>query len=79
MLEFVLCIQDASLDMIEKSMLEFGEALEITECPESGAITKGRNFRIRINTYDPTLIFDTCAQFGRIRSVKVNEEKLPSP
>lgn len=72
LLEFVLYIQDASLEMIKKSISELGEDIEVIECQED--LAKGKNFRIRINTDDPTLIFDTCAQFGRIKSVKVNEE-----
>lgn len=73
LLEFVLYIQDATIDLIKDSISEFGEDLEVMECPDG--IAKGKNFRIRIATQDPTLVFDTCAQFGRIKSVKVNEEK----
>lgn len=73
LLEFVLYIQDASIKMIKESISELGQDLEIVECQDS--IAKGKNFRIRINTEDPTLIFDTCAQFGRIKSVKVNQEE----
>lgn len=73
LLEFVLYIQDASVEMIKNSISELGEDLEIIECLDD--IAKGKNFKIRINTNDPTLIFDTCAQFGRIKSVKVDEER----
>lgn len=73
LLEFVLYIQDASAEMIKESIFEFGRDLEIVECDD--AIVRGKNFRVRINTDDPTLIFDTCAQFGRIKSVKVNENR----
>lgn len=73
LLEFVLYIQDASAKMIKESISELGQDLEIVECQDN--IVKGKNFRISINTQDPTLIFDTCAQFGRIKSVKVNQEE----
>lgn len=73
LLEFVLYIQDVSAEMIKESISEFGRDLEIVECND--AIARGKNFRVRINTDDPTLIFDTCAQFGRIKSVKVNEDR----
>jgi dihydroxyacetone kinase-like predicted kinase len=32
---------------------------------------KGRDFKIRIYTDEPTIIFDTCAQFGRLKSIKI--------
>lgn len=62
---------NATEEMIKNSLSEFGEDIEITECQDGQA--KGRNFVIRINTDDPTMIFDICAQFGRIKSVRVKE------
>ena len=52
--------------------MEFGEGLEISQLPKNGA-DKGENFKINLYTEDPTIIFDTCAQFGRIKSVKIDE------
>lgn len=68
-LEFILNIQNASEETIRESISELGEALEISDCRDNP--DKGRNFKINIQTEDPTVIFDTCAQFGRIRSVKI--------
>jgi len=70
-LEFILCINDASPETIKNAIMEFGDNLKITDCYED--TPKGKNFKIHIHTQDPTIIFDTCAQFGRIKSVKVNE------
>ena len=70
-LEFILYIQNTSPETIKNSIREFGDNLEIIDC-EDGSI-KGKNFKIHIRTEDPTIIFDTCAQFGRIKSVKINE------
>jgi len=42
------------------------------EDPDSSQ--KGNNFKVNISTEDPTIIFDLCSQFGRIRSVKVGNE-----
>ncbi len=70
-LEFILCINDASPEMIKNSIVEFGNNLKITDCDD--VLHKGKNFKINIDTEDPTIIFDACAQFGRIKSVKVEE------
>lgn len=70
-LEFILSISDASPEMIKNSIVEFGNNLKIADCEE--AANKGKNFKINIDTEDPTIIFDACAQFGRIKSVKVEE------
>jgi hypothetical protein len=89
-LEFILYIQDPSLDILKNSIIEFGEGLEIlelleevsenenllaSETKEESQKRKGKNFRVSLNTEDPTIIFDTCAQFGKIMSVKIDEHK----
>lgn len=61
-----------SAEIINNSLIEFGEDLEIVQLPENDA-DKGKNFKIKIYTEEPTIIFDTCAQFGRIKSVKIDE------
>lgn len=73
-LEFILCVGDIANETIENSIREFGEGLQISECPEDNV--KDKNLKIQISADDPTIIFDTCAQFGRIKSVKVHEEKM---
>jgi hypothetical protein len=88
-LEFILYIQDPSLDILKNSIIEFGENLEILELLEEEAedknsivselkeefeVKRGKNFRVSLKTEDPTIIFDTCAQFGKIKSVKINED-----
>lgn len=72
-LEFILHTYNASLQMIKNSLAEFGESLEIVESQDSAQ--NGDNYNIRMKTEDPTIVFDLCAQFGRIRSIKVTEEK----
>jgi dihydroxyacetone kinase-like predicted kinase len=72
-LEFVLNVQNISEDIIKNSLLEFGEELKIQQLPQDVG-DKTCNLKIHIFAEDPTIIFDTCAQFGRIKSVKVNEE-----
>jgi len=71
-LEFILNMSGLSTETLKNSIIEFGEELEISQLPQGNAADK-MDFRIRIYTEDPTIIFDTCAQFGRIKSVKVNE------
>lgn len=72
-LEFVLHIQNISQDKIKDSISNLGEEVNVVDCQEH--LAKGRNFKININTEDPTIVFDTCAQFGRIKSVKIHEER----
>ncbi|MFH1641118.1 MAG: hypothetical protein ABIA66_04040 [Candidatus Omnitrophota bacterium] len=77
-LEFILYVQDPSLDILKNSIIEFGEGLEILELLEDRPQEeerKGKSFKVSLSTEDPTIIFDTCAQFGKIKSVKVDEHK----
>jgi dihydroxyacetone kinase-like predicted kinase len=60
------------METLKNSIVEFGEDLEILQLQQDDDV-KGRDFKIRIYTEDPTIIFDTCAQFGRLKSIKVNE------
>lgn len=62
-----------SSEALKNSILEFGEDLEITQMPQDNDV-KDKDFRIRIHTEDPTVIFDTCAQFGRLKSIKIDEK-----
>jgi len=71
-LEFILNMQTVSPETLKNSIVEFGEDLEIFPLPQDND-AKDRDFRIRIYTEDPTIIFDTCAQFGKIKSVKIND------
>jgi dihydroxyacetone kinase-like predicted kinase len=75
-LEFILNTYNASQEQIRSSLVEFAEALEISQVPLEDS-TKDKNFKVRIHTADPTVIFDICAQFGRIKSVKINENGFP--
>lgn len=71
-LEFILHSQHAPLEEIHGSVESLGEGLEILDCRDD-TLGQGKNFIVRVFTDEPTLIFDTCAQFGRIKSMKVQE------
>lgn len=71
-LEFVLNTYTSSLAKIKSSLAEFGNNLEVLAMPQIEG-EKGENFQIQIYTQDPTVIFDICARFGRIKSIKINE------
>lgn len=71
--EFILVTHAESLDPLKSSLAEFAEVLEIADSPEQGAL--GKNLKVRLNTEEPTAVFDICYQFGRIKSVKVDEIK----
>ncbi|MCX5695752.1 MAG: hypothetical protein NTW18_03690 [Candidatus Omnitrophica bacterium] len=71
-LGFILHTYNTTLEAVKSSLAEFGEKLDIAEVVDVGQ--KGKNFKINIATEDPTIVFDVCSQFGRIRSVKVEDE-----
>jgi dihydroxyacetone kinase-like predicted kinase len=72
-LDFILRAYGSTPQTIKNALSEFGEHLEITEDAEGQG--EARDFKIRILTEEPTLVFDVCSQFGRIKSVKINEER----
>ena len=71
-LEFILNTHDISLEVLKESLLEFGEDIEVFSLPQDDA-ERGTNFKVQMNTIDPALVFDTCAQFGRLKAVKIHE------
>jgi len=71
-LEFVLDTHNASLETIRNSLVEFGDCLQISRINQETA-GDSESFKIQIQTEEPTAIFDICSEFGRIKSVKINE------
>jgi len=72
-LEFILHAQGTTEQAIQSSLSEFGESVTVTDCLDSGSAAK--NFKVNMLAEDPTVIFDVCSQFGRIKSVKIDEQK----
>ncbi len=71
-LEFILHTYHATLQEIRNALAEFGDCLAVSESPPEPGM-RGTNFQIAVCAEEPTLVFDTCAHFGRIKSVKVQE------
>ena len=69
-LEFTLIMDPLSLESLRNSLGEFGEDLEIFQLAQDNP--QAKDFKVRISTEDPTFIFDACAQFGRLKSVKIS-------
>jgi len=69
-LEFILHSKDSSPKIIKNSLAEFGNELVVSI--DAGQ-KESCNYKVSMTTEDPTLVFDLCAQLGRIRSVKVQE------
>lgn len=67
-LEFILHTQNSSAKMIKNSLAEFGNDLVVNECHGG---RESRNYKVSMITEDPALVFDLCAQLGRIRSIKI--------
>lgn len=70
-LEFILHTHKTSKEAVRSSLSEFAENIEIVDCLDPDI--RGKHFKINISTQDPTVIFDICSQFGRIKSIKVDE------
>lgn len=64
---------DTHLKTLKDSLAQLGEDLEITPVGQD-SLPKQKDFKIQMYTEDPTLVFDACGQFGRIKSVKVSED-----
>ena len=72
-LEFILHVHDTSMQDIRNSLIEFAQDIEICDMSPDVA-SGGKDFKLNMRVQDPTMIFDLCGQFGRIRSVKVEEK-----
>ncbi|MBP7215962.1 MAG: hypothetical protein KBA46_01630 [Candidatus Omnitrophica bacterium] len=73
-LSFVLSAPHATEREIKASIAEFTSDLVVM--PDASATGPERQYTLQMNVEDPTLIFDTCGQFGKIKSVKVDEVKI---
>jgi len=74
-LEFILNASNTSEDLIMRSLMQAGDQAKVLRVP--GQIGQDpESFQVRVSTGDPTLIFDICSQFGRIRSIKIDEKKV---
>lgn len=72
-LEFILKIPPSSLEALKNSIIGLGEGLDISGVSQQEDNILDKDFKIYMNTEDPEIIFDTCAQFGKLKSVKVKE------
>lgn len=72
-LEFILHAKDSSPKIIKNALAEFGSELIIMDCQKD---IENCNYKVNMVTEDPTLVFDLCSQFGRIRSVKVDKSMV---
>ena len=70
-LELILNTKVASISDIQNSLAELGHALDV----QPMLAQNNEEFKININTDDPTLIFDACAQLGKLKNVKIVEVK----
>lgn len=74
-LEFILDARDVTAELIREYLLDLGDKVEVSHLSDpAGDAGVGGHFKINVHTEDPTVIFDTCAELGRIQSVKVDEQ-----
>jgi dihydroxyacetone kinase-like predicted kinase len=69
-LEFILDIKSASAEEIEQALVDLGDQLQITQAEAVSGTARG--LKICLRTEDPALVFDTCSQFGKLKSVKID-------
>jgi len=74
-LEFILQSRNAAGGSLRNQLSEFAENLQIFESQEAGDGLM--DLRLNMVTEDPTVIFDICSQFGRIKTVKIDEIVSP--
>ena len=72
-LKFILHSKNSTSKLIKSALAEFGDNLSVDQTSEHKEVS---DYAVQIVTEDPTLVFDLCAQFGRIRSIKVEEIKV---
>lgn len=72
-IEFILHTHTASEQTVKNALTEFVQHMEISES-KAAAPAQGRDLAVSLLTEEPTIIFDICSQFGRIRSVKIEEQ-----
>lgn len=73
-LEFVLYVYDTSEDALKKAFAGFGYDIAVSFL-ERNETERGDNFKVCMKTDDPLVVFDACAELGKIKSVRVNEEQ----
>lgn len=71
-LEFTLSGCEINLIEVERLLRGLGDDLEIIPLPQCGS-EREQNYKVQIVTQDPTIIFDACAEFGRIKSIKISD------
>ena len=71
--EFIIQAYNSSLAALKTALEALGSDLTLEQLEDSNG--KAGMARISIRTDEPQLIFDTCAEFGRLKSVKIDEEK----
>jgi len=71
-LEFILENGQDSCETVRNALFEFGGNPQVSECEDTNGSAK--SFKININTDEPEAVFDICAQFGKIKAVKIRED-----
>lgn len=70
--EFILSTPDARLQGLKGLLGQYSEGLEIAAQPQDDT-ERAKHFKIQLSTTDPTIIFDLSAQFGRLKSIRIDE------
>ena len=72
-LEFVLQTKDARPEHLRSSLKGLVDVLDILPLEDTHG--QGNNYKVQVKTKEPELVFDVCSEYGRLKSVKIEEEK----
>lgn len=70
-LEFILNTHNDSLAAIKENLSTVSQGMEVDQLSSDNL--NMTDFKFSLFTMDPTIIFDTCAEYGRIKSIKISE------
>jgi len=71
--EFIIQVYDTSFEALRDALEALGSDLILEQVEDGNG--KAGIIRICIRTDEPHFIFDACSEFGRLKSVKIDEEK----
>ncbi|MCU0665569.1 MAG: hypothetical protein MUF05_00505 [Candidatus Omnitrophica bacterium] len=73
-LDFILHTYTATnLQAVKSALVEFAQAIQVAQIEENG-LSRTDQYKISMTVEEPTIIFDICAQFGKIKSMKIEEK-----
>ncbi len=74
-LEFILCARKEDIQAIKDTLKDYVRSIEVQHSESCDQASD--ELKVTLEAPDPTLIFDLCREFGKMKSVKVDEIHAP--